>query len=192
MCQGLNSIESTGCAIVFGFFAAGGGVELPVEKGWPLNVKVLGLPGRLSGETGKEEVGMRLSTRSRYGLRALVALAESKTPEGRCAREIADEEALSKKYLESILAQLRTAGFVRSVRGAHGGYLLARNSTELTVGEVVRALEGNMSLVECVDDLDCCERSHDCPTRPVWVKAERAISDALNGITLASLITSTQ
>lgn len=131
---------------------------------------------------------MRLSTRSRYGLRALAALAGAKHPEGRCAREIADKEDLSKKYLESILTQLRTAGFVRSVRGAHGGYVLTRNPAELTVGEVVRALEGSLSLVECVEDPETCDRFEDCPTRPVWVKAEQALSKALDSMTLANLV----
>jgi len=131
---------------------------------------------------------MRLSTRSRYGLRALTALASADAPDGYCAREIADGEELSKKYLESILAQLRTAGFVRSVRGAHGGYVLARDPKDITAGEVVRALEGTLSLVECVEDPSSCERSDDCRTRPVWVKAEAAITSTLDGMTVASLI----
>ncbi len=130
---------------------------------------------------------MRLSTRSRYGLRALAALGHGQREDGRCAREIAELEGLSKKYLESILSQLRTAGFVRSVRGAHGGYVLARDSSAITVGEVVRALEGTLALVECVGDPSCCERSEGCPTRPAWAKAEAAISAALDGLTVADL-----
>lgn len=130
---------------------------------------------------------MRLSTRSRYGLRALAALADGEPSDGLCARELADNEQLSKKYLESILSQLRTAGFVRSVRGAHGGYVLARSANEITVGEVVRALEGTLALVECVDDPSCCGRSDSCPTRPAWVRAEAAISAALDGLSVADL-----
>ncbi len=131
---------------------------------------------------------MRLSTRSRYGVRALVALASHEIPDGRCAREIADEEDLSKKYLESILAQLRTAGFVRSVRGAHGGYVLAQEPDGVTVGAVVRALEGSLALVECSDDPSYCDRADDCVTRDVWIAAERALNDALDGITIAVLV----
>lgn len=131
---------------------------------------------------------MRLSTRSRYGVRALTALASSEIPDGRCAREIADEEDLSKKYLESILAQLRTAGFVRSVRGAHGGYVLAQEPSEVTVGAVVRALEGSLALVECSDDPAYCDRADDCVTRDVWVAAEKALNDTLDGITIAGLV----
>ncbi len=131
---------------------------------------------------------MRLSTRSRYGVRALTALANDEIPDGRCAREIATEEELSKKYLESILAQLRTAGFVRSVRGAHGGYILARPAADITVAEVVRALEGSLSLVECSDDPTYCERSDDCVTREVWVAAERALNETLESITIAKLV----
>ncbi|MBU1656502.1 MAG: Rrf2 family transcriptional regulator [Gammaproteobacteria bacterium] len=131
---------------------------------------------------------MRLSTRSRYGVRALTALANQEDTDGRCAREIADDEDLSKKYLESILAQLRTAGFVRSVRGARGGYILARSPSEITVAEVVRALEGSLALVECSDDPSYCERADDCVTRDVWVMAERALNDALGSVTIAGLV----
>lgn len=131
---------------------------------------------------------MRLSTRSRYGIRALTALAAKELPEGRCAREIADEEELSKKYLESILAQLRTAGFVRSVRGAHGGYVLAHDPHELTVADVIKVLEGSLAFVECVDDSSYCPRSGDCVTRHVWLEAEKALSKAFRNITIASLV----
>lgn len=131
---------------------------------------------------------MRLSTRSRYGVRALTALAGREVPDGRCAREIADEEELSKKYLESILAQLRTAGFVRSVRGAHGGYILARPAEDITVGDVVRALEGSLALVECSDDPQYCDRHESCVTRDVWVAAERALNETLDGITISALV----
>ncbi len=131
---------------------------------------------------------MRLSTRSRYGIRALTALAAHEPAEGRCAREIAGEEDLSKKYLESILAQLRTAGFVRSVRGAHGGYVLARDPAELTVAEVIRVLEGSLAFVECVDEPAYCSRSEDCITRYIWVEAERALSASFKNISIASLV----
>ena len=131
---------------------------------------------------------MRLSTRSRYGLRALTALAAREPAEGRCAREIADEEDLSKKYLESILAQLRTAGFVRSVRGAHGGYVLARPADEITVADVIRVLEGSLAFVECVDDPSYCPRSDDCVTRYIWVEAEKALNACFEGITVQGLV----
>lgn len=132
---------------------------------------------------------MKLSTRSRYGVRALTALAASEVADGRCAREIADEEALSKKYLESILAQLRTAGFIRSVRGAHGGYVLARPAEEITVGDVVRALEGSLALVECSNDPVFCDRASTCVTRDVWMAAERAINEVFDSFTISSLAT---
>ena len=131
---------------------------------------------------------MRLSTRSRYGIRALTALAAKEQPEGRCAREIADEEELSKKYLESILAQLRTAGFVRSVRGAHGGYVLAREPAELSVGEIIRVLEGSLAFVECVEDSSYCPRAEDCVTRYIWIEAEKALAQTFDGITIAELV----
>lgn len=135
-----------------------------------------------------KEGDMRLSTRSRYGIRALTALAAHEPAEGRCAREIADEEELSKKYLESILAQLRTAGLVRSVRGAHGGYVLAKDPVELTVGEVIRVLEGSLAFVECVDDPSYCDRFDDCVTRYIWEQAEQVLTQTFDGITIASLV----
>jgi Rrf2 family protein len=118
----------------------------------------------------------------------LTALAVSEPAEGRCAREIADEEDLSKKYLESILAQLRTAGLVRSVRGAHGGYVLARDPAEITVADVIRVLEGSLAFVECVEDASYCQRSGDCVTRYIWLEAEAALSACFEGMTIQSLV----
>jgi len=131
---------------------------------------------------------MRLSTRSRYGIRALTALAAQQVADGRCARELAEEEELSKKYLESILARLRASGLIRSVRGAHGGYVLAKDAADVTVGEVIRILEGSMAFVECVDDDGYCDRADTCVARDVWVAAEKAVTETLDNITLASLV----
>ena len=131
---------------------------------------------------------MRLSTRSRYGIRALTTLAAHQAPDGRCARELADEEELSKKYLESILAKMRAAGIVRSVRGAHGGYVLSRDPHELTVAEVIKVLEGSLAFVECVEDPDYCDRHDDCVTRYVWEAAAQALEETFGNITIASRV----
>jgi len=130
---------------------------------------------------------MRLTTRTRYGLRALASLAAAHNTGGKCAREIADEQNVSKKYLESILAQLRASGLVRSVRGAHGGYILAREPEEMTVADVVRALEGSLALVDCVDDPAICADVETCSTRRVWVEAEQALTSSLEAISISSL-----
>jgi Rrf2 family protein len=140
----------------------------------------------------RNEVNMRISTRSRYGIRAMTSLAAAPEPEGKCARAIADEEQLSRKYLESILARLRAAGFVRSVRGAQGGYVLARPATQITVDEIVRTFEGSLALVECADEADYCAQAGDCVTRQLWVEAEVALTEVFKRFTIATLVAQRQ
>jgi len=101
---------------------------------------------------------------------------------------IADSQAVSRKYLDSIFASLKTAGLVRSRRGVGGGHLLAKEPTQIRLGEVMRALEGPLSLVDCVGDAQLCSRSHRCVTRDVWQEVGDAIEKVLDHITLADLV----
>ena len=129
---------------------------------------------------------MRLSTRARYGLRALVSIA--RRPGAPSTSEaIAGTEDVSKKYLDEILGRLRAAGFLKSVRGANGGYLLASPPREILVGGVVEALEGGLAVVPCVEDASGCARAASCPTRPIWCAVSRNVREALNKTTLADL-----
>jgi len=103
-------------------------------------------------------------------------------------QSIADSQGVSRKYLDSIFASLKTAGLVRSRRGVGGGHLLAKDPDHIKLSEVLRALEGPLSLVDCVGDAELCDRSHRCVTRDVWSEVGMAIDQVLDGITLSDLV----
>jgi Rrf2 family protein len=131
---------------------------------------------------------VKISTRSRYGLRALLELALHHGEGPLMMQSIADSQGVSRKYLDSIFASLKTAGMVRSRRGVGGGHLLAKEPEAIRLGDVMRALEGPLSLVDCVGDSALCDRSHRCVTRDVWTEVGNAIGSVLDNITLADLV----
>ena len=102
-------------------------------------------------------------------------------------REIAEREDISEKYLEHLMSLLKGAGFVRSVRGAKGGYFLAREAAEINLHEVVNVLEGSLAPAECVTDAKLCDRSGSCVTRDVWGEIQDVINGVLESITLEEL-----
>ncbi|MDI3280045.1 MAG: Rrf2 family transcriptional regulator [Bacillota bacterium] len=134
---------------------------------------------------------MRLSTRGRYGLRAMVDLALHYGQGPVALKSIADRQNVSDHYLEQLMGSLRKAGLVSSVRGAQGGYELVRRPAEITVGDVVRALEGPIAPVECVseaaDAASVCGMINTCVTRLVWAKLRDSIAEVLDSITLEDL-----
>jgi len=132
---------------------------------------------------------MRLSTRARYGLRALFAISQG-DGEAISSEKISRRQAISKKYLDELLRSLRQHGFVRTVRGRHGGYMLGRTPQEITVLAVVECLDGPIRLAPCVDQDDVCPRTEGCPTRPIWQTATKGIRDILGGMSLATLMES--
>ncbi len=103
-------------------------------------------------------------------------------------QKIADKQGVSRKYLDAIFASLKSAGLVRSRRGAGGGHMLGRDPAEITLDEVFRALDGPTALVDCVSDGEVCQRSLRCVTRGVWQKVGDAIDGALSAISLADLV----
>lgn len=133
---------------------------------------------------------MKLSTKGRYGLRAMVDLArysEDGTPVS--IQSISQREMISESYLEQLVRKLRTAGILVSHRGASGGYILARPADEITVGEVLRALEGNLKAVECVSETaGACTHMDLCVTRFVWERVNNAIEEAVDSITIGQLV----
>jgi Rrf2 family cysteine metabolism transcriptional repressor len=131
---------------------------------------------------------MRLSTRARYGLRAAVDLAENYEGSPLSMAEIAERHGISRKYLHAILSLLKTAGYVRSERGTTGGYALSRKPSEIRVIDILEALEGSVTLVDCVHDASLCERAELCVTREVWRDLSKAIRDVLSGSTLQDLV----
>lgn len=129
---------------------------------------------------------MRLSTKSRYGLRAMITIARS-WEQPVTSDAVAREQSLSKKYLDGILSILRGAGLLKSFKGHGGGYVLARPPWEMTARDVVHVLEEGLSLVPCMDDPEACEKSGKCPTREMWRSLSAAMSDTLGKVTLAEL-----
>lgn len=129
---------------------------------------------------------MRLSTRSRYGLRAVkcIALAGGAPV---TSEQIAEREDVSKKYLDRILGALRGAGLVESHRGQGGGYTLSRPADRIRASDVVEVLEGGIALVPCVDDRAACRKVDVCATREVWCAASKAITEVLDAVTVADL-----
>jgi Rrf2 family protein len=130
---------------------------------------------------------MRISSRCEYGLRAMVYLAGHDDGRPVPLPEIAGEEDIPGPFLERILARLRENGLVKATRGVSGGYQLARPAADVAVGDVVTALEGPLSLVGCLPDDGGCARADSCASRVVWRRLDRAITEALDSITLDDL-----
>ena len=131
---------------------------------------------------------MKLSTRSRYGTRLLLDMAQNYQGGPLHLTSIANRQGISVKYLEQIIIPLKKANYVKSVRGPKGGHVLARPPEEITVGEIVALLEEGATLTECTERAAVCERSPTCPTRLIWKEAAKAMFDKLNTITLADLL----
>ena len=130
---------------------------------------------------------MKLSTRTRYGLRAMLELSLRETTEPVDSRAIAASQGLSKRYLDNIIASLRRAGLVQSVRGASGGYRLSRAPETIRIDEIVTVLEGGLDLVRCDDQPGGCERFGRCATQEVWRRCSDAVRREMSDISLAEL-----
>jgi Rrf2 family protein len=131
---------------------------------------------------------MKLSTRARYGVRLMLELGLKRDQGQVFLKEIAREESISEKYLSLIIIPLKAAGLVKATRGAHGGYTLARPSSEITLKEIVDVLEGGTCLVDCVKDPASCPRSDTCASRDLWTILSNGISDTLGSYTLEDLV----
>lgn len=138
---------------------------------------------------------MKVSRKTEYGLRAMVALAlmagvERPVP----LREVAESESIPDQFLDQIMAKLRRAGFVNSVRGASGGYQLSRPPEEISMGELVRVLEGSLAPIQCISETEevspeeLCDLYRGCHTRGVWVRVTEAVTKALDALTLADVM----
>ncbi|KUO72735.1 MAG: hypothetical protein APF77_01855 [Clostridia bacterium BRH_c25] len=132
---------------------------------------------------------MILSTKGRYGLKIMYELALNYGAGTMSLKEVAQKQQLSETYLEQLIAYLRKAGLVTSVRGAQGGYELSRKPEEITVGEIIRLLEGPLAPSECViDDEPECTRADYCVTRLIWEKIMESINNVIDSITLNDMI----
>lgn len=133
---------------------------------------------------------MKLSTKGRYGLRALIDLALYSEEEPVNIQSIAKRQNISESYLEQLVRKMRTAGLVVSVRGAGGGYQLARPASEISVGDVLRALEGDLAAVSCAGNQEesGCSGADLCVTRYVWQRINESITQAVDTMWLDQLV----
>jgi Rrf2 family protein len=131
---------------------------------------------------------MKLSTKTRYATRAMLALAQHHEDGGLSTREIAVQQGLSPKYLEHLLTSLRHASLLRSVRGAQGGHVLARQPAEINLREIYEALEGREGFVDCTTCPEVCDRTDICATREIWTELYSACMRILESITLEDLV----
>jgi len=135
---------------------------------------------------------MKLSSRSRYGFRAILELAVEYGKGPLQIKAIADREDISNKYLEQLIALLKGSGLVRSVRGPRGGYELTRPPAEVRLDEVFRTLEGPPISVECLEHPEFCPRCTDCVTRQIWARMQAAMMGILESMTLQDLVDKTR
>ena len=131
---------------------------------------------------------MKLSTRSRYGTRMMADLAEHYDQGPVQIGNIAKRQGISVKYLEQLIIPLKKSGFIKSIRGSKGGHMLSRPPSKITVGEIVKVLEGGVDLTGCVQEKGSCERSGYCLVRKVWQEASEAIYKILYSKYLTDVI----
>lgn len=133
---------------------------------------------------------MKLSTKGRYGLRAMIDMARFSEEEPVPISSIAKRQNISEGYLEQIVALLKKSGLVKSIRGAGGGYVLAKDVDSISVGDVLRALEGSLEPVKCaaLDEEKTCSASDECVTKYVWQKINDSINQTVDDIKLAELV----
>ena len=131
---------------------------------------------------------MKLSTRGRYGIQTMYDLAVNADNGPQSIKAIAERGAMPEAYLEQLIAVLKRSGLVISTRGAQGGYILVRKPSEITVGDVLRVLEGDLSLVDCLSEEEVCGKACACPSRVVWIKIRDGLNAIVNGITLQDMM----
>jgi Rrf2 family protein len=131
---------------------------------------------------------MRLSTRSRYGTRLILELALKYNQGPVYLKEISTSQKLSLKYLGQLIIPLKIAGIIKSSRGAHGGYYLAKSPESIKMSEVIRALEGPVYLVECLENPDVCERQKNCATRFFWNEINDVLHKTLEDMTIGDMV----
>lgn len=133
---------------------------------------------------------MKISTKGRYALRLMLDLAVNSNGQPVSLKDIAKRQQISDKYLEQIISVLNRAGYVRSIRGAQGGYYLKKDPSQYTVGMILRLTEGSLSPVACIEEDGeiLCDKQSSCVTFIVWKKMNDAITEVVDGITLQDLI----
>ena len=130
----------------------------------------------------------KLSTKGRYGARLMLDLALNYGKGPVALKEVAKRQEISEKYLEHLIAPLKKAKLIRSSRGAHGGYVLLKPPSGISLNEIITAVEGPMSIVECTQNSSFCKRSRDCLSRGAWNELSLKITETLSALTLEKII----
>ncbi len=130
---------------------------------------------------------VKISTKTRYGVRFMIDLAQRYGEGSVALKDVAERQAISKKYLEQVVAPLASSGLLRVTRGAQGGYELARSPQAITLADVVAATEDGLELIDCANGLFPCDYTERCVSQRIWGGMEEAIRAYLSGITLADL-----
>ncbi|TET17129.1 MAG: Rrf2 family transcriptional regulator [Dehalococcoidia bacterium] len=131
---------------------------------------------------------MKLSTKGQYGARAMVELALHYGEGPILLKDIAKRQQISERYLEHLILSLKVAGLVKSMRGARGGFSLAKPPSQIRLSEIIQIVEGSIAIVECVDDPNLCSRADLCVTRDIWAEMKKAINGVLESTTLQDLV----
>lgn len=132
---------------------------------------------------------MKISSKGRYALRMMIDIAEHSDSSWVAIKEISERQGISPKYLEQIVTVLTRSGLLKSERGPQGGYMLTKPPEQYTVGQILRATEGNMSPVACLnDEVNQCARNQICPTLDFWKGLYKTIDDYVDSVTLQDLI----
>ena len=131
---------------------------------------------------------MKLTTKTRYGVRLLLDLAQHQDKGAVQMSKISIRQNVSVKYLEQLIRPLKKAKFVNSIRGPKGGHMLAKKPKEITLGDITRLFEGQTELVDCISSPEKCPMSDDCLIRPAWQRATQALYRELDSITIADLL----
>ena len=131
---------------------------------------------------------MKLSTKGRYGTRAMIDIAIQNSHGPALMKDIAARQNIAPKYLDHILSALRKSGLLKNIRGKGGGYILSRPASQITLKHIIEAVEGSLAPVECVDNTSLCDRISLCPTRNVWKNLKEVIENELDATTLESLM----
>jgi Rrf2 family protein len=132
-------------------------------------------------------VHMLFSTRGRYGARAMLDLALNYGKGPVPLKNVAKRQEISEKYLNQLVMSLKKIGLVRSIRGARGGYVLAKSPAQIKLSEVIRTLEGPVVAVDCLDDPGACNRVSSCALRDIWEKTRQAMDNVLESTALQDL-----
>ena len=131
---------------------------------------------------------MKISTKGRYGLRILIDLAAHDPEKPRLIRDIAQSQQISEKYISCLMIPLRRARLIRSIRGMNGGFHLAKDPKEITLLEILEAMEGSISIVDCVLCPEKCKSSRHCPARGIWQNLNDSIRDLMRNVTLSDIL----